>query len=124
VARSSGESVVVEMEDAVKLLVEHLVLPALPHGRLDLEEALMPEKQETLARQVRIGFSVAICGVAGVRVGCSGVLREGFRGVVGHTVEPTRWTLTQTIQCENTAPFIIALFYYISAFVHTSVGAH
>jgi hypothetical protein len=79
VARSSGESVVVEMEDAVKLLVEHLVLPALPHGRLDLEEALMPEKQETLARQVRIGFSVAICGCwrsCGLRWGFAG----GFQG--------------------------------------------
>jgi hypothetical protein len=65
VARRSGESVVVEMEDAVKLLVEYLVLPALPHGRLNLEEALMPEKQETLARQVRIGFSVAQWGFAG-----------------------------------------------------------
>jgi hypothetical protein len=79
---AAASSVVVEMEDAGKLLVEHLVLLALPHGRLDLEEALMPEKQETLAREVRIGFSVAICGVAGIRVGCGGVLREGFRGVV------------------------------------------
>nr|TKW34032.1 hypothetical protein SEVIR_2G278700v2 [Setaria viridis] len=52
VAVGCGEEVVVELEDAVKLLVEHLVLPALPRGTLLREEALEPEKQETVARQM------------------------------------------------------------------------
>ncbi|XP_062198438.1 uncharacterized protein LOC133901177 [Phragmites australis] len=47
-----GGGEVVELEDAVKLLVEHLVLPVLPRGALRGEEALAPEKQETVARQM------------------------------------------------------------------------
>jgi hypothetical protein len=44
------------------------VLPALPCGTLDREVALTPEKQETVARQVRRILSVAICvRFAGVR---------------------------------------------------------
>jgi hypothetical protein len=61
VCGAEEEVVVVGMEDAVKLLVEHLVLPALPCGTLDREVALTPEKQETVARQVRRILSVAIC---------------------------------------------------------------
>ncbi|OEL29292.1 hypothetical protein BAE44_0009690 [Dichanthelium oligosanthes] len=45
-------AVVVELEDAVKLLVEHLVLPALPRGTLRRQEALALENQETVARQM------------------------------------------------------------------------
>ncbi|XP_034582179.1 uncharacterized protein [Setaria viridis] len=45
---AGGGEEVVELEDAVKLLVEHLVLPAL----LRREEALKPENQETVARQM------------------------------------------------------------------------
>ena len=48
-----GVREVVEQEDAVKLLVEHLVKPVLPHGTLRREEALKPENQEIVARQVR-----------------------------------------------------------------------
>ncbi|PUZ71527.1 hypothetical protein GQ55_2G319700 [Panicum hallii var. hallii] len=43
---------VVELEDAVKLLVEHLVKPVLPHGTLRREEALKPENQDAVARQI------------------------------------------------------------------------
>jgi len=48
-----GGREVVKLEDAVKLLVEHLVKPVLPHGTLRREEALKPENQEIVARQVR-----------------------------------------------------------------------
>ncbi|CAL5082326.1 unnamed protein product [Urochloa decumbens] len=47
-----GGEEVVELEDAVKLLVEHLVQPVLPRGTLRREEALKPENQETVARQM------------------------------------------------------------------------
>ncbi|KAF8780830.1 hypothetical protein HU200_000777 [Digitaria exilis] len=47
-----GEEEVVKLEDAVKLLVEHLVEPVLPRGALRREEALAPQNQETVARQV------------------------------------------------------------------------
>jgi hypothetical protein len=57
--RGGGEEAVVELEDAVKLLVEHLVQPVLPHRAHRREEALVPEKQETVARQVRFFTSLA-----------------------------------------------------------------
>lgn len=47
-----GGGELVELEDAVKLLVEHLVRPVLPRGALKRESNLSPEKQETVARQV------------------------------------------------------------------------
>ncbi|CAN6205007.1 unnamed protein product [Urochloa humidicola] len=47
-----GGEEVVALEDAVKLLVEHLVQPVLPRGTLQREEALKPENQETVARQM------------------------------------------------------------------------
>lgn len=43
---------VLELEDAVKLLVEHLVQPVLPRGPFRREEALSPENHEAVARQV------------------------------------------------------------------------
>ncbi|WVZ65529.1 hypothetical protein U9M48_014877 [Paspalum notatum var. saurae] len=43
---------VVELEDAVKLLVEHLVMPVLPRRPLRRDEALAPESQEAVARQI------------------------------------------------------------------------
>ena len=49
-----GGGEVVELEDAVRLLVDHLVKPVLPHGTLRREEALKPENQETVARQVKM----------------------------------------------------------------------
>ena len=43
-----------QLEDAVGLLVEHLVDPVLPLGQVvDREDALSPETQEAVARQVR-----------------------------------------------------------------------
>lgn len=55
-----GEEEVVELEDAVKMLVEHLVRPVLPHGALPREVALSPENQEAVARQVRT-TSLVVC---------------------------------------------------------------
>ncbi|XP_066394389.1 uncharacterized protein [Miscanthus floridulus] len=49
---ASGNEEVVQLEDAVELLVEHLVAPVLPRGQVDREEALSPETQEAVARQV------------------------------------------------------------------------
>ncbi|PWZ14690.1 hypothetical protein Zm00014a_013048 [Zea mays] len=49
---ASGSDEVVQLEDAVELLVEHLVVPVLPRGQVDREEALSPEAQEAVARQV------------------------------------------------------------------------
>jgi hypothetical protein len=54
-----GGEAVVELEDAVKLLVEHLVKPVLPRRAHRREEALVLEKQETVARQVRFFTSLA-----------------------------------------------------------------
>jgi hypothetical protein len=48
-----GGEAVVELDEAVKLLVEHLVQPVLPRHAHRWEEAMVPEKQETVARQVR-----------------------------------------------------------------------
>ncbi|XP_021309241.1 uncharacterized protein LOC8058999 [Sorghum bicolor] len=49
---SGSEDEVVQLEDAVELLVEHLVVPVLPRGQVDREVALSPATQETVARQV------------------------------------------------------------------------
>ncbi|CAD6269913.1 unnamed protein product [Miscanthus lutarioriparius] len=49
---SGSEVPVVQLEEAVELLVEHLVVPVLPLGQVDREEALSPETQEAVARQV------------------------------------------------------------------------
>jgi hypothetical protein len=50
---SGSEVPVVQLEDAVALLVEHLVVPVLPLGQVvDREEALSPETQEAVACQV------------------------------------------------------------------------
>jgi hypothetical protein len=51
---ASGSEEVVQLEDAVELLVEHLVAPVLPRGQVDQEEALSLETQEAVARQVRM----------------------------------------------------------------------
>ncbi|KAK3132956.1 hypothetical protein QOZ80_6AG0530030 [Eleusine coracana subsp. coracana] len=51
-AGGGGGEVVVELEDAVKLLVEHLVQPVLPRSSIRPVAALAPEKQEAVARQV------------------------------------------------------------------------
>jgi len=50
---ASGSEEVVQLEDAVEQLVEHLVVPVLPRGQVDPEESLSPETQEAVARQVR-----------------------------------------------------------------------
>lgn len=50
---ASGSEKVVQLEDALELLVEHLVVPVLPRGQVDREEALSLETQEAVARQVR-----------------------------------------------------------------------
>ena len=50
---ASGSEEVVNLEDAVEQLVEHLVVPVLPRGQVNQEEALSPETQEDVARQVR-----------------------------------------------------------------------
>lgn len=50
---ASGSDEVVQLEDAVELLVEHLVVPVLPRGQVDREDALSPEAQDAVARQVR-----------------------------------------------------------------------
>jgi len=49
---ASGSEEVVNLEDAVEQLVEHLVVPVLPRGQVNQEEALSPETQEDVARQV------------------------------------------------------------------------
>ncbi|XP_021321766.1 uncharacterized protein LOC8066334 [Sorghum bicolor] len=50
---SSEAEEVLQLEDAVGLLVEHLVDPVLPLGQVvDREDALSPETQEAVARQV------------------------------------------------------------------------
>ena len=53
VGGASGNEEVVQLQDAVELLVEHLVEPVLPLSWVDREEALSPETQEPMARQVR-----------------------------------------------------------------------
>jgi hypothetical protein len=50
---ASDNEEVVQLEDALELLVEHLVAPVLPRGQVDREEALSPKTQEAVARQVR-----------------------------------------------------------------------
>jgi hypothetical protein len=74
-----GGEDVVELEDAVKLLVEHLVQPALPRGTIRREEALKPENQETVACQVRRNFCSALLPFVGSDAVGGGVLREGER---------------------------------------------
>lgn len=64
VGGGGGGGEVVELEDAVKLLVEHLVRPVLPRGALKRESNLSPEKQETVARQVS---SLGEAGVKSLR---------------------------------------------------------
>ncbi|KAG0543885.1 hypothetical protein BDA96_02G227400 [Sorghum bicolor] len=49
---ASDNEEVVQLEDALELLVEHLVAPVLPRGQVDREEALSPKTQEAVARQV------------------------------------------------------------------------
>jgi hypothetical protein len=73
-----GGREVVELEDAVKLLVEHLVKPVLPHGTLRREEALKPENQDAVARQVRMVFGTTYC-TSLCFVG-SDAVALGFRG--------------------------------------------
>lgn len=62
--KGEGEPVV-ELEDAVKLLVEHLVQPVLPRSANRREAALAPEKQEAVARQVRLPSFARGCSVRG-----------------------------------------------------------
>jgi len=53
VGGASGNEEVVQLQDAVELLVEHLVEPVLPLSWVDREEALSLETQEPMACQVR-----------------------------------------------------------------------
>ena len=53
VGGASGSEEVVQLQDAVELLVEHLMEPVLPLGQVDQEEARSLETQEAVARQVR-----------------------------------------------------------------------
>jgi hypothetical protein len=49
------EEEVVHMEDAVQLLVEHLVRPELPRRAAQDARHMTPEKQRAVAQQVSIG---------------------------------------------------------------------
>jgi hypothetical protein len=72
---SGSEDEVVQLEDAVELLVEHLVVPVLPRGQVDREVALSPATQETVARQVRKLLCLTHCSFSSV--GCDAVARGG-----------------------------------------------
>jgi hypothetical protein len=84
---ASGSEEVVQLEDAVEQLVEHLVVPVLPRGQVDPEEALSPETQEAVARQVRklvLDPLLLLAGCGAVAVGFPG-------GSIG--VEERAWRL-------------------------------
>jgi len=96
-----GVREVVEQEDAVKLLVEHLVKPVLPHGTLRREEALKPENQEAVARQVRDIFGTTYCtSLCLITVAFVGMTRLRWGFVGGEGLGNREWSLRFSPPCE------------------------
>ena len=96
-----GGREVVKLEDAVKLLVEHLVKPVLPHGTLRREEALKPENQEAVARQVRDIFGTTYCtSLCLITVAFVGMTRLRWGFVGGEGLGNREWSLRFSPPCE------------------------